>query len=96
MRHTLAVHIAVEIQARYIICGGSFDPNSLPNPAAGGIERVARMTSLFTDGNNIVTVIRGVMNKNEPKKSLPRTVWIFMQVYLQLILLADVHKSCHV
>jgi hypothetical protein len=62
---TFAVHVGIKVQPCNEVDGGSFDPDTLPNAAAGPIEDVRGDQSLLADRNHSVATISGIVNKQE-------------------------------
>lgn len=60
---TLTLHVSVNIETRYMIGRNRLNPHALPDSTARCVENVTGVKSLLSNGNNIVRIIGGIMDK---------------------------------
>lgn len=52
-----------------MISGGRLNPNTLPDSAAGGVEDVRGIQSLLAHGDDVPSLVGGVVHKNQAARS---------------------------
>jgi hypothetical protein len=63
----LTIHVSSKIKLGDVILWRSLQPDRLPNSTTGCVEDVARAERLLADGDDEVTIICWVMDKDEPE-----------------------------
>lgn len=63
---TLTIHVGVEVQLSNPVCRCGFNPDTLPDTAAGRVEDVRRFQRLFANRNDMISTIRGIVDKYKP------------------------------
>lgn len=59
------MHISSQIKLHHVVDGGRFNPNTLPDTAAGCVENVRRIQRLLPNGNHVIAAVSRVVNKYE-------------------------------
>jgi hypothetical protein len=93
----LAIHVCVKIEFGNVVGWGSLKPNSLPYTTAGRIKDVTRSQGLLSNGDNIVSIVSGIMYEN---KSVYKVRYasrlLVIPGYSQLILLIKLQVLSHI